>query len=168
MISLLKTRIAKTDSESGKKFWEIVSNKSAEKQSINEDEDIRKNQEHSTKNQEHESGTHQECQEVQKTTRNKHMLGLRQLKLNDSSMVRGKGRRRIPSKKSRDPVSKSNISVNPSVAAKSAFIARDIRKYFGKVEVEHENITHLRGKVDHGPGGDIIQTRNTGTQNQDN
>ena len=169
LISLLKTRIGKTDSECGKKFWKILVNKSAENQSKHKDVvNRKKNQEHSTKNQERESGIHQECQEVEKNTGTKHMLGRRQLKLSDSNIVRRRGRWRIPGKTSRDPVSKSNISVNPSAAAKSALISRDIRNYFVKGELEDENKTLLRLKVNQGPGGDITKTRKTGSENQGN
>ena len=168
MISKLSTRLSKADSESDKKFWEIAARKYAGNQPVDEVSDIEKNQEHSKQTQEHKSGTDQDCQEEQKPTRYKHMLGLRQFKTGDSSKIHGRGRRRIPSIPSRDPISKSNISVYPSGAAKSAAITRDIRKYFGKVDVGQDKITHLRGKVEPGPGGDINKTRKTGTRNQDN
>ena len=90
LITLLRTRIGVNDSECGKKFWKILANKSAEKQSIHKEVDVMKqNQEHSIKNQETKSGTHQECQEIEVNNGTKHMLGQRQLKLRDSNTADG-------------------------------------------------------------------------------
>ena len=179
LISLLKTRIGKAteqnESEFGRKFWRILSKKSAVNQMIHKREDVIENQEQSSMNQEqkgrnkHESGTYQEYQKAEKTSRTKHMLGLRQLKLNYSSgVICKKGRRKIPNKTSRDLKSKTNNSVTPSVATKTAFISSDIWSYFGKVKLEDNNITHLRGKVSQGTGADITQSRKTGHENQGN